>query len=532
MADDISSEFVKAAEQAARAVQTGRNMAKAAGKAAAGNFAGAAADLLKDENTRRILLAALAFLLLITVMVSSVLPLSIFEGIQSGIEAARESFESTYYAGGGGNLLKALWSFASSLFSGWWSNALASAEPGFYSELDGLVISDSGAPGDSTYQKLEATKEKYELRRNQITEAVTNSGTAIAARDSLAYSLFCASFDPSRDVFAGCAWDLSGCLSEMSDLQALSLMVLNGIISGSSPSRIRMSDYVKWLGYEGPGRVIICIDVLGSTVSLPAWTGTYMPQYLADEAKASALNAESSGSDYRESLASWSDSYGAAAMDAMLKVRVEEPVQAGEPEIAYRLKGSYDYGLYGDYLSRTDICGLVERYGGSQDGRLDVSSPGYNRRFETEEGYVDYSVSFVDRTVHDYSWMRVWVNAGDINEYYRDYTARQGWYRLNGYGSYWPKYWNRSGYVSILTDSPYTVTETYVSVSVYEKYRIVPYVSFVSVTPRNIQGIIDLTGLTEHGPGGDYFSYAEKNLEEFRNSLHSPALQSPEENPS
>ena len=77
----ISNDVSSAARAGVSAARTAISVGKAAGKAAAGDVAGAAIELAKDENIRKIILVIVCISFFLNVVIFFAVPLALYEGI-------------------------------------------------------------------------------------------------------------------------------------------------------------------------------------------------------------------------------------------------------------------------------------------------------------------------------------------------------------------------------------------------------------------------------------------------------------------
>ena len=92
----------KAAKQAASVV---KHTASAAGKAASGDFAGAAIDIFKDDNLRTLIAFLLAISFFILFCAIFVVPMSVYEGLQGYVDNLTEQWKVDYYSGDSGRFI-------------------------------------------------------------------------------------------------------------------------------------------------------------------------------------------------------------------------------------------------------------------------------------------------------------------------------------------------------------------------------------------------------------------------------------------
>ena len=484
--NSIADELEHSVKSAAR---TGRTVAGAAAEAASGNIPGAVIRLLKDENVRKGIALLLAFIVFLTVIVLYIFPMAVYEGIQTVFSRASDEFSSALYAGEGGNLFKAVWSFARTLLSGIWDAARNAVSPytdagsslPFYSDTDGDVVTGAEAPARAVYEKIKATEEKYDLRRDAVKDAIkTQASSAVYDR---AYAMYSSSFDTERDVFNGFVWDESGCLKSLSDLQAIKLMALYATLTDNDFSATELADYLKWLGWKG-GENAMIIDVFGTAVAVPGWRGTFMPRYLTDEAASNAgEKAGSLGSgpaDYQRFKKEYTDAFrtgydeytslhGAPALDFLIRAYVS-PSLTPVCQTAVRKLVQYS-GTYRveDYRSETGLQEAVEQYRDEEEGSV------------YEEFY----------TKTEYRAVFHWK--GETNIWYSD-SEKQNYYASVHGGKRMPALWQSTGTETL----PFS--EDFVDVRVYQKYKIVTYTAYIHISPRKTDELVAMCGLVSGRP--------------------------------
>ena len=463
-------------------VRTGASVARAAAKAGSGNYAGAAIEVVKDENLRNALLALFCVLLTVLIIVMYIFPMSVYEGIQTAVYDAREAFLSSYYSGEGGNLLKAVWSFSTSLFSGIWNSIVSAARiddssfSSFYSDLDGDVISTANAPGDSVYMKLSATKEKYAVRRDEILSVIKSQ--AGGALEEKGRAEFEAGYDSERDVYNGVVWDESGCTRDFSDILGLKLMALYAAIYDNDFGDTSLSDYLRWLGYRGGGNTCT-FEVFDADVTVPSWTGTFMPSPLCAQAAAEAdenareAAAALSGfeadlayrSAYSESFRASTDTHGASVMDMMIRVSVSSSLLPTVQECTRRLDRLC--GDYSDeeYKSSRELQEAVRQYSDPEEGSVELEE--YKR---TE-------------------YRSVYHSKGEYNGYYSD-RSKQEYYARTHSGASMPRYWQDTGYCAL----PFE--EDRLTLEIYQNYKEVSYTAYISIVPRTADCVVKLAELS------------------------------------
>ena len=101
VSDSVERDIQGAVKMGADAARTAKTLGKAAAHAAAGDVAGAAAEVVKDPETLKkillILLIPVISFVLITTMFLYALPISIYEGVSTYFSDIEEQWESDVY---------------------------------------------------------------------------------------------------------------------------------------------------------------------------------------------------------------------------------------------------------------------------------------------------------------------------------------------------------------------------------------------------------------------------------------------------
>lgn len=301
--------------------KTAANAAKAISKAATGNVAGAAIDVIKDAETRRrvviIALTLVLFFAFIIICVMYAYPMAIYESVQNIADAFAEGYKAGRFSGEGTGLKSIFKGLSEGLNSLWEEIKQAAASAGETSHGDETdpelhVVDETNAPNSSTLKKIELTKEKLNLRKTAIENAIRDQCTGPLNNyfASQFYSRFTTNRDESKgyqqDEFAGVQLSFQG--KQASDSDAVKLLALYATIYDQDFSNIKLSSYLYWLGINRDNPSINNFTVCDQfTCSIPGWKGTFSPQYLVDEAK---QNTDMDYSDYQ-----------CAAVDLMFKVK-------------------------------------------------------------------------------------------------------------------------------------------------------------------------------------------------------------------
>ena len=99
---ETDEELVQGVKTGVRTGNTARNAVSAVRKAAAGNYAGAAINILKDDNLKTLIAFLLAISFLILFCVIFAVPMSVYEGLQAYVDRLTEQWKIDYYSGDSG----------------------------------------------------------------------------------------------------------------------------------------------------------------------------------------------------------------------------------------------------------------------------------------------------------------------------------------------------------------------------------------------------------------------------------------------
>lgn len=312
------------------------NLAKAASKAASGNYVGAALDVAADKETRQVvtalvLLPAFMFMIVFT-FVLYLYPMAMYEQLQGLFANAKQSFWQGFYADDGGGLSGIIRG------TGGWVRTVVSAiaqafqdtvTADYHFDKDlGVVTGDSRintdgtlaidtVVSDSLMDKLEQTRNKYALRVADIKTAIESQlSSGINARCKEMFTAGYRASDPADnapDRFKGFQWDESGVLSELPYPNAVCFCALYDLLTDNNFTETSVTDYLRWLGWNaGAKNDVMAANISGQTAEISGWTGTYMPQIIVDEAvqaadKAATDAAEIAADYYEENWREYSE---------------------------------------------------------------------------------------------------------------------------------------------------------------------------------------------------------------------------------
>lgn len=399
LADDIQKDANNArnaVRMGKQAAQTAKTLSKAATHAATGDVVGAAATVLSDPKTVKTIIIIVAVpILVISLLICMVLyslPTALFEGLSSFSEKIDEAVYSgefpnavdAYIVGtiraisdAVGDLVRSIWDGLKSLFSDTETEELP--------DYESSVISQEAAEKLAIIKKAIVTNDKYDIRAEQIVDAVNNSSLKSEVKSYLK--------DVYKEMYSD-TWTSSssvkinslnidvkplgttspehnateylseledyiddiedaGTLSELADLNeefnakvnelfpmvdendadntnALYFLSALTVQQGGSLQNMELSDYMKYLGWytnSDPKDTYITIEYAdGYSVDVPVttWKGTFMPQYLYEE-----INT------YKDRL---------TYIDAVLSVTDNDDLEEERDELESKLEEYEDYG--------------------------------------------------------------------------------------------------------------------------------------------------------------------------------------------
>ena len=327
MADTTSGELQQAAVKTASAVKSGANTVKnvqeAAAKAASGNYVGAAVSVLKDENMRKIIAIVLVMSFFLTFLIFFVFPLTLYQAAEEMLNTVRQDFKNIgedyltgYYDGRGGGV-KGFFNGLSAVFRG--DNAISkvfhfsngkTASVVLEERPDGGEFGEEDQPSDvdmrvfgaqedlvEVYErKIDATIKKVNTRMEEVEKVIKKGAKGSSENDIEGYfrTRFNSEVAPlyednelAEAVFDGI--DINISRRDISKNQAVTLLSLFSTQINSSIDNIKTSTLLQWLGYGAKKserkHLVFPMGENSSVVArIDAWTGTFIPQYLVDEA--------------------------------------------------------------------------------------------------------------------------------------------------------------------------------------------------------------------------------------------------------
>ncbi len=321
--DELSEGARTGARVANQAAKTIKHTAAAAGKAASGNLVGAAADLAKDETWRSIALLLAAVILFSLFCTVFLFPMALYESVAK----LAEEWKVEYYSGTEGRFISFLKATGTVIWNAIKGQSSGDGDTDLATDSD-LAIIDSEGDLNSVYaRKIQAAKDKVTARQKQVIDVI-NRDAAGGQISSIMYERFISSYVPEgyeHDVqyVPGTDQIQSAVVNiydgtqvvalnrTIKDVEALQLLCLHTVQKNGDLANIRLSGFMKWLGYNGSDNrhlTFVLGDNEGIRYSMKSWTGGFLPQYLEDEAA-----AQGKTEDY-EKL------YGAAITDMLIQV--------------------------------------------------------------------------------------------------------------------------------------------------------------------------------------------------------------------
>lgn len=343
ISEDLSESARTGARVAEQAACTAKRTISAAGKAASGNLIGAASELAKDKTWRTIalfLVIAIAFAVFCAVFL---FPMTLHEASATLAEA----WKIEYYSGTGGRLVSFLKATGSVIWNTIKGESSGEGDTDFATDSD-LELIDSVPDLNSVYsRKIKAAKDKITARQKQVIDVIQKDA-ASGQISSVMYSRYLSEFTANGyehdiEYIPGTNRIQSSVINiydgtqvvalnrTVKDLEALQLMCLHTTQKNGDLSNIKLSGFMKWLGYNGADNRTISFP-LGSTgirYSMKSWTGGFLPQYLEDESAALGMTDE------------YEKKYGAAVTDMLIQVNCPD-LYSIQPQITEELK--YEVG--------------------------------------------------------------------------------------------------------------------------------------------------------------------------------------------
>lgn len=281
----------KTGETVSDGVKTAKAAGKIAANAASGNAAGAVAEGVKAapeilRTASRLIVASLAVILLFTYA----FPMSVFEATSTFFERVEEREEEYIYAGSGDVQWRTfvfnitggkLWATLSEAAKGVWSALTGSADAADVLSPDGQtelgVMEHQNDLRDTTLNNILACSEKIKPRSEEIVKAIQSCESEI---NTYFQTLYAGTYDEWNGTTVSIESE------PMSYYNALQLLSVYSTTKTSSNEPLKLSGYLKWLGYydsANTGTISCDLGHSGIIVTLPAWCGEFVPAYLIEQ---------------------------------------------------------------------------------------------------------------------------------------------------------------------------------------------------------------------------------------------------------
>lgn len=315
VADSAAHDIGSAVKMGAETAKTAKTIAKAASMAASQNYVGAALAILKDPATVRtiiiIILIPILFLSILTVFFLYALPTVIFEALVSYFDEIGERWSEVTYAGGGnvvwngiwatiktggsiiGDAAQSVWNGIKSLFTTESGEDTGAAQdtlsddgmelqivhegPDYVKALTSPEAMKQGAEYQTLLNKIDACKDKITARESVLYSAIQSQVPTIQATVNAAYASEYDSFTTRVNIQR----------EALSDNAAIELLSLYTVQTNASLQEMKLSDLMKWLGWNGNnlGNTTFALGDLGASCSVKTWKGEFLPQYLVEQEK-------------------------------------------------------------------------------------------------------------------------------------------------------------------------------------------------------------------------------------------------------
>lgn len=339
-ADDLA----QGAKTGVKAAKEVKRVASVVTNATSGNLVGAAAEAAKSETVRMvaiILLVVMAFVFFCAVFI---FPMTLYEALTELVEQWKVDF----YSGTNGRVVsffRATGNLIVNLVNRIIPNG-DSESTDTASEADANITTSKGDLNIVYARKIQAAKDKVTARQKTIIEKI-NSEAQNGQIGSIMYGRFITQFgsanteyDVQYDPYSGDIvsakvniFDGTQLIANnrtITDMTALQLVCLHTAQKGGDLANIKLSAFVKWLGYNGADNRKITFplgDNDNINFSMKSWTGGFIPQYLEDEAAMRGrVEAQENGrfEEKNRSAATMTEryekEYGASIVDMLIQV--------------------------------------------------------------------------------------------------------------------------------------------------------------------------------------------------------------------
>lgn len=280
------------AQTASDAVKSAKAVSKIAANAASGNAAGAVVEGVKAapellRTAARLIVAMLA----VTLILTYAFPASIYEATSSFFEKAQEKEQEYIYSGGNDvhwNTFvyyatgKFLWDMLTESAKGLWSVITSSADASDVitstGEKEMGVMEEQNDLRDVSLNCILACSQKIKVRAEELEDIVTDMHDAIDNYFSTVYA-------GTYDQWNGTTVALQ--VEPMSYYNALQLLSVYSTTKTGDNEPLKVSGFMRWLGYyDSTHTDTVSFDLGKSGIigSVNSWCGTFVPQYLTEQA--------------------------------------------------------------------------------------------------------------------------------------------------------------------------------------------------------------------------------------------------------
>ena len=322
-----------------------KNVASAVGKAAAGNYLGAAKDALKSEGFRAVAIFLVVCLSFSVFCATILFPMALYEGIKEALE----QWLVDYYSGEGDrvqNFFLATGNMIADFVKRIVSN-VDGAEFDQTVEADAHLTSNQEDLNAVYSRKIQAVKEKVTLRQDAVLKAIASDSVSsqidrvmtdrFANEFGAAGVEFDIQYEPGTTDIASAKMyifqptEIIPIKRSIKDIEALQLLCLHTTKKNGDLSNVKLSAFLKWLGYNGVDNRQITFP-LGDNdnilIKMRSWTGGFMPQYLEEEAAArgrqqahdAGLSEEETEAAVETMTEKYEQKYGASIVDMLIQV--------------------------------------------------------------------------------------------------------------------------------------------------------------------------------------------------------------------
>lgn len=299
-----SNNIGSAAQASANAAGAALSAGKALGKAAAGNYLGAAAEVVKNGQLLQIVCATVIVLILLVVSVLSAIPSVIFGPSQKWVEDTSAYYDASVhgsYADAVNNIPEFSRKYEGNFLASMLSGIKGTFRSIFGGENDQQFSYSEDAYSVATQES--AAKKTLNEQLDKITELYQDRNDQYRALHASILSYFRENMPedaPACDVF-----EVTGSFISPQFTKAHAVMIESAysVQIGNSTDEIDESSLFSWVGYYKKNNYTDTYSVKGVPFSTIEWQGDYLPQYLYEQRKQEKALGLRESEDY-ENLAS------------------------------------------------------------------------------------------------------------------------------------------------------------------------------------------------------------------------------------